>query len=234
MVAINYLYYYSSFITLMANFKEFTKDELERYNRHLILPEFGVEGQAKLKKAKVLIIGAGGLGSPLLLYLTAAGVGTIGIVEFDNIELSNLQRQLLFSENDIGKSKIQTAYSRLKSLNSWVNFKLHEEKLTSANALVILKDYDVIADGTDNFPTRYLVNDACVLLDKPNVYGSIYRYEGQVSVFNYVDDAGESGPNYRDLFPVPPPPDMVPNCAEGGVLGVLAGIIGSMQASDSY
>lgn len=234
MVAINYLYYYSSFITLMANFKELTKDELERYNRHFILPEFGVEGQTKLKKAKVLIIGAGGLGSPLLLYLTAAGVGTIGIVDFDNIELSNLQRQLLFSENDIGKSKIQTAYSRLKSLNSCVNFKLHEEKLTSANALVILKDYDVIADGTDNFPTRYLVNDACVLLDKPNVYGSIYRFEGQVSVFNYVDDAGESGPNYRDLFPVPPPPDMVPNCAEGGVLGVLAGIIGSMQASDSY
>ena len=188
----------------MAKNKEFTKEELERYSRHLILPQFGEEGQVKLKKAKVLIIGAGGLGSPLLLYLTAAGVGTIGIVDFDNIELSNLHRQLLFSEEDIGKSKIQAAYSRLKSLNSNIEFKLHEERLTSDNALQILKDYDVIADGTDNFPTRYLVNDACVLLDKPNVYGSIYRFEGQVSVFNYVDADGDVGPNYRDLFPVPP------------------------------
>jgi len=216
----------------MAKNKDFTKEELERYSRHLILPQFGEEGQVKLKKAKVLIIGAGGLGSPLLLYLTAAGVGTIGIVDFDNIELSNLHRQLLFSEEDIGKSKIQAAYSRLKSLNSNIEFKLHEERLTSDNALQILKDYDVIADGTDNFPTRYLVNDACVLLDKPNVYGSIYRFEGQVSVFNYVDADGVVGPNYRDLFPVPPPPEMVPNCAEGGILGVLAGIIGSMQANE--
>ena len=216
----------------MANYKDFTKKELERYSRHLILPQFGEEGQTRLKKAKVLIIGAGGLGSPLLLYLTAAGVGTIGIVDFDKIELSNLQRQLLFSEEDIGKSKIQAAHSRLKSLNSNIKFKLHEEKLTSDNALQILKDYDVIADGTDNFPTRYLVNDACVLLDKPNVYGSIYRFEGQVSVFNYIDAEGNMGPNYRDLFPIPPPPEMVPNCAEGGVLGVLAGIIGSMQASE--
>ena len=209
----------------MANYLSFSKDELARYSRHMVLPEFGDEGQGKLKKAKVLIVGAGGLGSPLLLYLTAAGVGTIGIIDFDNIEISNLQRQILFSEEDIGKSKIQAAYSRLKSLNSNIEFKLYEEKLTSDNALQILKDYDVIADGTDNFPTRYLVNDACVLLDKPNDYGSIYRFEGQVSVFNYVDSTGIPGPNYRDLFPVPPPPAMVPNCAEGGVLGVLAGII---------
>lgn len=216
----------------MANNNEFSKDELARYSRHIILPEFGIEGQVKLKNAKVLIIGAGGLGSPLLLYLTAAGVGTIGIVDFDNIELSNLQRQLLFTEKDIGKSKIRSAYARLKSLNSNINFKLHEEKLTSDNALEIIKDYDVVADGTDNFPTRYLVNDACVLLNKPNVYGSIHRFEGQVSVFNQVDGEGNVGPNYRDLFPVPPPPAMAPNCAEGGVLGVLAGIIGSMQASE--
>jgi len=216
----------------MEQSKDFSKDELARYSRHIILPEFGEEGQAKLKNAKVLIIGAGGLGSPLLLYLTAAGVGTIGIVDFDNIELSNLQRQLLFTEDDVGKSKAQAAYNRLKSLNSNIEFKLYEEKLTADNALEILKDYDVIADGTDNFPTRYLVNDACVMLDKPNVYGSIYRFEGQVSVFNYVNNEGDRGPNYRDLFPEPPPPEMVPNCAEGGVLGVLAGIIGSMQASE--
>lgn len=216
----------------MANNNKFTKDELARYSRHMILPEFGEEGQVKLKNAKVLIIGAGGLGSPLLLYLTAAGVGTIGIVDYDNIELSNLQRQLLFSEEDIGKSKTQSAYARLKSLNSNIKFNLYEEKLSSGNALEIIKDYDVVADGTDNFPTRYLVNDACVLLGKPNVYGSIYRFEGQVSVFNYVDKEGNIGPNYRDLFPVPPPPEMAPSCAEGGVLGVLAGIIGSMQASE--
>ena len=216
----------------MANFNSFSKDELTRYSRHIILPEFGEDGQAKLRKAKVLVIGAGGLGSPLLLYLTAAGIGTIGIVDFDKIELSNLQRQLLFSEDDVGKSKTQSAYARLKSLNSNVKFKLYEEKLTTDNALEIIKDYDVVADGTDNFPTRYLVNDACVLLDKPNVYGSIYRFEGQVSVFNYKDKEGVIGPNYRDLFPEPPPPNMVPNCAEGGVLGVLAGIVGSMQASE--
>ena len=232
MVAINKLYYCSLFSTQMTNNKEFTKDELVRYSRHIILPEFGEEGQYKLKNAKVLIIGAGGLGSPLLLYLTAAGVGTIGIVDFDNIELSNLQRQLLFTEDDIGKSKIQTAYTRLKSLNSNIEFKLYEEKLTRNNALEIIKDYDVVADGTDNFPTRYLVNDACVILNKPNVYGSIYRYEGQVSVFNLITDDGEQGPNYRDLFPAPPPPEMVPNCAEGGVLGVLAGIVGSLQANE--
>ncbi len=216
----------------MAASQVFSKDELARYSRHILLPEFGEDGQASLKNAKVLIIGAGGLGSPLLLYLTAAGVGTIGIVDFDVIEFSNLQRQLLFSEEDIGKSKVQTAYARLKTLNSGIKFRMHEEKLTSANALKILKDYDVIADGTDNFPTRYLINDACILLDKPNVYGSIYRFEGQVSVFNHLDKKEVRGPNYRDLFPVPPPPEMVPNCAEGGVLGVLAGIIGSMQANE--
>jgi sulfur-carrier protein adenylyltransferase/sulfurtransferase len=216
----------------MAKYQDFSKEELARYSRHLILPEFGEKGQIKLKKAKVLIVGAGGLGSPLLLYLTAAGVGTIGIVDFDNIELSNLQRQVLFTDQDIGEPKIQAAYSRLKSLNPHTKFILHEERLTAENALAILKDYDVVADGTDNFPTRYLINDACLLLNKPNVYGSIYRFEGQVSVFNYVSKKGERGPNYRDLFPTPPPPEMVPNCAEGGVLGVLAGIIGTMQANE--
>jgi len=216
----------------MAQSIDFTKDELARYSRHIILPEFGESSQVELKTAKVLIIGAGGLGSPLLLYLTAAGIGTIGIVDFDYIELSNLQRQLLFTEEDIGKSKARTAIDRLKSLNSNITFNLHEERLTSDNALEILKGYDVIADGTDNFPTRYLVNDACLLLDKPNIYGSIYRFEGQVSVFNYVNSEGERGPNYRDLYPTPPAPEMVPNCAEGGVLGVLAGIVGSMQANE--
>jgi sulfur-carrier protein adenylyltransferase/sulfurtransferase len=216
----------------MAKYEDFSKEELTRYSRHIILPEFGLEGQAKLKKAKVLIVGAGGLGSPLLLYLTAAGVGTIGIVEFDTVELSNLQRQVIFSAQDIGNPKIQSADARLKSLNPNIEFILHQEKLTADNALTILKDYDVVADGTDNFPTRYLINDACMLLDKPNVYGSIYRFEGQVSVFNYVDIKGDRGPSYRDLFPKPPPPEMVPNCAEGGVLGVLAGIVGTMQTNE--
>ena len=216
----------------MADIDKFSQNELIRYSRHLTLPNFGIEGQAKLKQAKVLVVGAGGLGSPLLLYLAAAGVGTIGIVEFDDIELSNLHRQVLYTEDDIGKPKLETAYSRLRELNPHIAFKLYEEELTAHNALEILKGYDVVADGTDNFPSRYLVNDACVLLDIPNVYASIYRFEGQVSVFNYVDSEGERGPNYRDLFPQPPPPKMVPNCAEGGVLGVLAGIIGSLQASE--
>jgi molybdopterin/thiamine biosynthesis adenylyltransferase/rhodanese-related sulfurtransferase len=208
----------------------FSKEELARYNRHIIIPEFGEEAQLKLKAAKVLIIGSGGLGSPALLYLTAAGVGTIGIVDFDVVDDSNLQRQVLFDIHEIGKSKVEAAKRRLEALNPHVHFILHNTHINSGNALDIIKEYDVVADGTDNFPTRYLVNDATLLLDKPNVYGSIFQFEGQVSVFNYVNRAGERGPNYRDLYPTPPPPGLVPSCAEGGVLGVLPGIIGSLQA----
>ncbi|HMV25751.1 MAG TPA: molybdopterin-synthase adenylyltransferase MoeB [bacterium] len=210
-----------------------TTEELARYNRHLILKEFGLEGQQKLKSAKVLVIGAGGLGAPCLLYLTAAGVGTIGIVDFDTVDASNLQRQVLYTVDDVGKPKADTAAHRLKQLNPSVHFNTHREKLTSANALDIIRSYDIIADGSDNFQTRYLVNDACVLLNKPLIYASIFQFEGQVSVFNYTDPSGTLGPNYRDLFPTPPPPGMVPSCAEGGVLGVLPGIIGSMQASEA-
>jgi sulfur-carrier protein adenylyltransferase/sulfurtransferase len=195
--------------------------ELNRYNRHLILPEIGLEGQQKLKAAKVLVIGCGGLGSPLLQYLTAAGVGTIGVLDFDVVDESNLQRQILFSVKDIGKPKAEVAIEKLKEQNPFVKFVLHHTKLRSENALEILKDYDIIADGTDNFPTRYLVNDACVLLGKTNVFASVNRFEGQVSVFNY-----------RDLFPHPPAPETVQNCAEAGVLGVLPGIIGSIQANE--
>jgi sulfur-carrier protein adenylyltransferase/sulfurtransferase len=209
---------------------QFSKEELARYNRHIIIPEFGEEGQLKLKKAKVLIIGSGGLGSPALLYLTAAGVGTIGIVDFDVVDDSNLQRQILFDIHEIGNPKVEAAKRRLEALNPHVKFILYNTHLNSGNALDIIKDYDVVADGTDNFPTRYLVNDATVLLDKPNVYGSIFQFEGQVSVFNYVNSLGVRGPNYRDLYPAPPPPGVVPSCAEGGVLGVLPGIIGSLQA----
>jgi len=209
---------------------QFSKEELARYNRHIIIPEFGEESQLKLKAAKVLIIGSGGLGSPALLYLTAAGVGTIGIVDFDVVDDSNLQRQVLFDIHEIGKPKVEAARRRLEALNPHVHFILHNTHINSENALDIIKDYDVVADGTDNFPTRYLVNDATVLLDKPNVYGSIFQFEGQVSVFNYVSSNGVRGPNYRDLYPTPPPPGLVPSCAEGGVLGVLPGIIGSLQA----
>jgi len=215
----------------MSNVK-FSKEELERYSRHLIIPEFNIEGQRRLKNAKVLIVGSGGLGSPLLLYLTAAGVGTIGIVDFDVVDETNLQRQVLFSVDDVGKSKSAAAIERLQRLNPNVNFIEHNTRLTSENALEILSDYHVVADGTDNFPTRYLVNDACVILQKPNVYASIFRFEGQVSVFNYTDQDGNTGPNYRDLFPTPPPPGLVPSCAEGGVIGVLPGIIGSLQANE--
>lgn len=211
---------------------EFTKEELERYSRHLIIPEFNIEGQRRLKNAKVLVVGCGGLGSPLLLYLTAAGVGTIGIVDFDVVDETNLQRQVLFTVNDLGNSKSGTAIKRLQGLNPNVRFVEHNTRLTSDNALEILADYDVVADGTDNFPTRYLVNDACVILEKTNVYASIFRFEGQVSVFNYTDKDGNRGPNYRDLFPTPPPPGLVPSCAEGGVIGVLPGIIGSMQTNE--
>lgn len=210
----------------------FTKEELARYNRHIIIPEFGIEAQKKLKAAKVLVIGSGGLGSPLLLYLAAAGVGTLGIVDLDVVDDSNLQRQVLFGVQDIGTPKVEAAKIRLKQLNPHVKIKTYNTQFTSINALEIIKDYDVVADGTDNFPTRYLVNDASVLAGIPNVYASIFQFEGQVSVFNYTDKNGTKGPNYRDLYPTPPEPGLIPNCAEGGVLGVLPGIIGSLQANE--
>jgi sulfur-carrier protein adenylyltransferase/sulfurtransferase len=210
----------------------FNKQELERYSRHLIIPEFNIDGQRKLKSAKVLVVGTGGLGSPLLLYLAAAGVGTIGILDFDVVDETNLQRQVLFTTDDVGTSKAKAAKQRLAKLNPYIRLNVHDVRLTSENALDIIKDYDLVADGTDNFPTRYLVNDACVLLGKPNVYASIFRFEGQVSVFNFTNKDGVTGPNYRDLFPTPPPPGLVPSCAEGGVIGVLPGIIGSLQANE--
>ncbi|MDV3309870.1 MAG: molybdopterin-synthase adenylyltransferase MoeB [Cyclobacteriaceae bacterium] len=207
-----------------------SKEELARYSRHIAMDGFGLEAQQKLKAARVLVVGAGGLGSPSLLYLAAAGVGTIGLVEFDRVDDSNLQRQVLYSVDDVGRSKSEAAKQRLLALNPHIRIEVHEVRLTSENALDIIGRYDVVADGTDNFATRYLVNDACVMLGKPNVYASIFRFEGQVSVFNYRDAEGNTGPNYRDLYPSPPPPGLVPNCAEAGVLGVLPGIIGSMQA----
>ena len=197
---------------------ELTTDDLSRYSRHLILPEVGMEGQQKLKAARVLCVGTGGLGSPLALYLAAAGIGTLGLVDFDVVDASNLQRQIIHSTKDIGRKKLDSAEEKLLALNPALNIVKHETMLSSANALDILKDYDIVADGTDNFPTRYLVNDACVLLGKPNVYGSIFRFEGQASVF-----ATKQGPCYRCLYPEPPPPGLVPSCAEGGVLGILAG-----------
>lgn len=210
----------------------FTKEELARYNRNIIIPEFGIEAQKKLKAAKVLVIGSGGLGSPLLLYLAAAGVGTLGIVDLDVVDDSNLQRQVLFGVQDIGTPKVEAAKIRLKQLNPHIKIKTYNTQFTSKNALEIIRDYDVVADGTDNFPTRYLVNDASVLAGIPNVYASIFQFEGQVSVFNYTDKNGTKGPNYRDLYPTPPEPGLIPNCAEGGVLGVLPGIIGSLQANE--
>ncbi len=210
----------------------FSKEELERYNRHIIIPDFGLEAQKKLKAAKVLVVGSGGLGSPLLLYLAAAGVGTIGIVDFDVVDDSNLQRQVLFGVEDIGTLKVQAAKRRLEQLNPYIEIRTYNTQLTSENALEIVREYDVIADGTDNFPTRYLVNDASVIAGKPNVYASIFQFEGQVSVFNYTDKDGVTGPNYRDLYPAPPAPGLIPGCAEGGVLGVLPGIIGSLQANE--
>lgn len=211
---------------------DFSNDELGHYSRHLSIPEFGMEGQKKLKAAKVVAVGTGGLGAPMLQYLAAAGVGTIGIVDFDKIEASNLHRQILFGASDVGRSKVEVAKERLQEINPHINIQVHETRLTSENAMEILGQYDVVADGTDNFPTRYLINDACVMLDKPNVHGSIFQFEGQLSVFNYVDDEDNRGPNYRDLFPEPPPPGLVPDCAEAGVLGVLPGIIGCLQASE--
>lgn len=210
----------------------FSKAELERYSRHLIIPEFNIEGQRKLKAAKVLVVGTGGLGAPLIQYLSAAGVGTIGIVDFDVVDDSNLQRQVLFTTADVGRSKVEVAKERIETQNPFIQIKTYNTRLTSENAMEIIKDYDVVADGTDNFPTRYLVNDACVLLGKVNVYGSIFRFDGQVSVFNYLQEDDTRGPNYRDLFPSPPPPGLVPSCAEGGVVGVLPGIIGSLQANE--
>jgi len=207
---------------------QLTKEEYERYSRHLILPEVGLEGQKRLKAASVLCIGTGGLGSPLLLYLAAAGIGRIGIVDFDIVDSSNLQRQVIHGTSWVGKPKIQSAKTRILEINPYCQVDLYETRLTSENALDIVKPYDIVVDGTDNFPTRYLVNDACVILGKPNVYGSILRFEGQASVFNYED-----GSNYRDLFPEPPPPGMVPSCAEGGVLGILPGIIGLIQATEA-
>ena len=207
---------------------ELTKAELLRYNRHLIMPEVGPEGQKKLKNAAVLCIGAGGLGSPLALYLAAAGVGRIGLVDFDVVDESNLQRQIIHDTAAIGTPKLVSAKKRLLALNPYISVETHEIKLSSANAIELFKQYDVVADGTDNFPTRYLVNDACVLTGKPNAYGSIFRFEGQLSVF-----AAKDGPCYRCLYPEPPPPGLVPSCAEGGVLGVLPGVIGTMQAIET-
>lgn len=207
---------------------ELNKEEYERYSRHIILPEVGLDGQKRLKAASVVCIGTGGLGSPLLLYLAAAGIGRIGIVDFDIVDKSNLQRQIIHGTSRVGKPKLESAKERILDINPFCQVDLYNTRITSENALDILKPYDVVVDGTDNFPTRYLVNDACVLLGKPNVYGSIFRFEGQASVFNYQD-----GPNYRDVFPEPPPPGMVPSCAEGGVLGVLCGVVGSIQATET-
>jgi len=207
---------------------ELSKEEVQRYSRHIILPEVGLEGQKKLKAASVLCIGTGGLGSPLLLYLAAAGIGRIGIVDFDIVDSSNLQRQIIHGTSWVGKPKIVSAKDRILEINPYCQVDLYETRISSENALDILAPYDVVIDGTDNFPTRYLTNDACVLLDKPNVYGSIFRFEGQATVFNY-----QGGPNYRDLYPEPPPPGMVPSCAEGGVLGVLPGVIGTIQATEA-
>jgi sulfur-carrier protein adenylyltransferase/sulfurtransferase len=205
-----------------------SNEEILRYSRHLIMPEVGMQGQQKLKAARVLCIGTGGLGSPLALYLAAAGVGTLGLVDFDVVDYTNLQRQIIHSTPDVGRPKLDSAEEKLRALNPYVDIRKFETRLTSANALEIFREFDVIADGTDNFPTRYLVNDACVLTGKPNVYGSIFRFEGQASVF-----ATKDGPCYRCLYPEPPPPGLVPSCAEGGVLGILPGLVGIIQATEA-
>ncbi|MEM6731686.1 MAG: ubiquitin-like small modifier protein 1, partial [Myxococcota bacterium] len=206
---------------------ELSPDEIARYSRHLILPEFGMEGQKKLKNSSVLLVGTGGLGSPAAMYLAAAGVGRIGLVDYDVVDSSNLQRQIVHGESTVGQKKVDSAEQRLKDLNPHIVITKHDTLISSENALDIIKDYDVVADGTDNFPTRYLINDACVMLGKPNVYASIFRFEGQLTVFNYED-----GPCYRCLYPEPPPPGLVPSCAEGGVIGVLPGIMGTLQANE--
>jgi molybdopterin/thiamine biosynthesis adenylyltransferase/rhodanese-related sulfurtransferase len=210
-----------------ANIATLTNDEILRYSRHLIMPEVGMEGQQRLKAARVLCIGAGGLGSPLALYLAAAGVGTLGLVDFDVVDFTNLQRQIIHTTADVGRPKLDSATEKIKAINPFVNVRNFETRLTSENALDIFREFDIVADGTDNFPTRYLVNDACVLSGKPNVYASIFRFEGQASVF-----ATERGPCYRCLYPEPPPPGLVPSCAEGGVLGILPGLLGVMQATE--
>jgi molybdopterin/thiamine biosynthesis adenylyltransferase/rhodanese-related sulfurtransferase len=214
--------------TLAQQEVKLSKEEIQRYSRHLIMPEVGLEGQLKLKRARVLMIGTGGLGAPLGLYLAAAGVGHLGLVDFDAVDSSNLQRQVTFTTADVGKPKSEAAKARLSALNPAIEIESYETRLTSENALDLFRNYDTIVDGTDNFPTRFLVNDACILLGKPNVYGSIFRFEGQATVFGYPD-----GPCYRCLYPEPPPPGLVPSCAEGGVLGVLPGIVGSIQAMET-
>jgi adenylyltransferase/sulfurtransferase len=212
----------------VAETPQLSKEEILRYSRHLIMPEVGMDGQLKLKQARVLLIGAGGLGAPLGLYLAAAGVGHLGIVDFDVVDFTNLQRQVTFSTSDVGRPKLDAAKDRLAGMNPTIDIQTYETRLTSANALDLFRDYDIIVDGTDNFPTRYLVNDACLLLGKRNVYGSIFRFEGQVSIFGAPE-----GPCYRCLYPEPPPPGLVPSCAEGGVLGVLPGIVGAIQAVEA-
>lgn len=204
------------------------QDEIRRYSRHLVMPEVGREGQERLKVARILVVGTGGLGSPVAMYLAAAGIGKLGLVEFDRVEESNLQRQVLFGQSDIGRPKIEVAQARLREINPLIEVTTHPTRIDSSNAMTLLTDYDLVVDGSDNFPTRYLVNDACVLTGKPYIYGSIFRFEGQISVF-----WGAQGPCYRCLFPEPPPPGLVPSCAEGGVLGVLPGIIGSLQANEA-
>lgn len=217
----------AGFLNLSTANTELSKEEIERYSRHLILPEVGMEGQKKLKAASILLVGTGGLGSPLGLYLAAAGIGRLGLVDFDVVDKTNLQRQVIHTTNDVGRLKTQSAKEKIEAINPNVVVDIHETSLTSENALDIIADYDMVIDGTDNFPTRYLVNDACVLLGKPNVYGSIFRFEGQSSVFY-----AEYGPCYRCLYPEPPPPGMVPSCAEGGVIGILPGIVGLIQANE--
>jgi sulfur-carrier protein adenylyltransferase/sulfurtransferase len=212
----------------VADLPSLSREELLRYSRHLILPDVALDGQRRIKAARVLLVGAGGLGSPAALYLAAAGVGTLGLVDFDVVDVTNLQRQVLHGTSDIGRSKLESARERIADLNPHVNVETHETRLTSENALEILGRYDIIVDGTDNFATRYLTNDACVMLGKPNVYGSIFRFDGQASVFAMPD-----GPCYRCLFPTPPPPGLVPSCAEGGVLGVLPGLVGTIQATET-
>lgn len=219
-------------ICSMPSEMELSQQEVSRYARHFALPGFGLEGQKKLKSTKVLVVGAGGLGCPMIQYLAAAGVGKLGIVDFDVVDASNLHRQVLYSIEDIGKSKAEEAAACVARINPHVQTQVYKVALDSSNALEIIADYDIVADGTDNFPTRYLVNDACVLAGKINVWAAIFRFDGQVSVFNYPLEDGSRGPNYRDLFPEPPPPGSVPNCAEGGVLGVLPGLLGSLQAAE--
>lgn len=217
-----------NYLNIPTDGVELSKDEVERFSRHLILPEVGMEGQKKLKAASILLIGTGGLGSPLGMYLSAAGIGRLGLVDFDVVDKSNLQRQVIHGTKDVGRPKIESAKEKIADINPHVQIDTYETGLTSDNAMDIVKDYDIVIDGTDNFPTRYLVNDACVLLNKPNVYGSIFRFEGQNSVF-----WAEKGPCYRCLYPEPPPPGMVPSCAEGGVIGILPGIIGLIQANEA-